>query len=260
MGGITGNGDGSVWLGNHIHDIQGSANEAHGIYVDGDGSYDIGYNDIHDIRSGKGIQLYSNGGNGSDYINHVRIHHNIVQRVTQYGINIADNSQDDIAVFDNIVTDSRVAGLRFNTDTLHGCRVYNNTFYNNNTQDADFHGVVMNDWNFPSDALDMRNNIFWARPGTPYARGSVGFGDPLGVITRNLWFGGNDGFAFDTSPLNADPLLAAPGIDFHIASATSPAVDSGSAAATSIVTDDYDADRPRPQGAAIDIGAYEFHR
>jgi hypothetical protein len=260
MGGITGNGEDSVWLGNHIHDIQGSENEAHGIYVDGDGSYDIGYNDIHDIHSGKGIQLYSNGGNGSDFINHVRIHHNLVRRVTQYGINIADNSQNDIAIFDNIVTDARVAGLRFNTNTLHDCRVYNNTFYNNNTQDTDFYGVVMNDWNLPSDALDMRNNIFWARTGTSYARGSVGFDDPLGVITRNLWFGGNDGFGFDTSPINADPQLVDPGSDFHIASATSPAVDSGSSTATTLVTDDYDADLPRPQGAAIDVGAYEFHR
>ncbi len=260
MAGITGNGEDSIWLGNHIHDIQGSTNEAHGIYIDGDGSYDIGYNEIHDIHSGKGVQLFANGGNGSDVINHVRIHHNRIRRVTQFGINIADGSQNDIAIYDNLVTDAAVAGLRFNTNTLHGCRIYNNTFYNNNTQDGEIYGVLMNDWNFPADALDMRNNIFWARSGTSYATGSVGFGDGDGLVMRNLWFGGDDGFDFDSSPVSADPLLVDPGTDFHIASSASPAVDSGSETAVSLVTDDFDADLPRPQGSAIDIGAYELRQ
>ncbi|MEO5561374.1 MAG: hypothetical protein ABIO49_15550 [Dokdonella sp.] len=145
MAGITGNGQNSVWLGNHIHDIQGSTNEAHGIYIDSDGSHDIGYNNIHDIHSGKGIQLFANGGNGSDAISRVRIHHNLVRKVTQFGINIADGSTNDIAIFDNIVTEAQVAGLRFNTNMLHGCRVYNNTFLNNNTLDSEIYGVLMND-------------------------------------------------------------------------------------------------------------------
>ncbi|MGZ5790449.1 MAG: hypothetical protein ACXWJF_13445, partial [Burkholderiaceae bacterium] len=63
MAGITGNGANAVWYGNHIHDIQGSAQECHGIYIDGDGSYDIAYNQIHDIRDGNGFQVYVNGGN-----------------------------------------------------------------------------------------------------------------------------------------------------------------------------------------------------
>jgi len=260
MAGITGNGEDSVWLGNHIHDIQGSTNEAHGIYIDGDGSYDVGYNEIHDIHSGKGVQLFANGGNGSDVINSVSIHHNRIRRVTQFGINIADGSQNDIAIWDNLVTDAAVAGLRFNTNTLHGCRVYNNTFYNNNTLDGEIYGVLMNDWGFPADALDMRNNLFWARSGTAYAAGSVGFDDSDGIVARNLWFGGSGSYDFDTSPISADPLLVDPGTDFHIASAASPAVDSGSETAASLVTDDFDADHPRPQGSAIDIGAYELRQ
>lgn len=258
MAGITGNGQNSVWLGNDIHDIYGSTNEAHGIYIDGDGSYDVGYNDIHDIHSGKGIQTYANGGNGSNVINHVHIHHNVIQRVLQFGINIADGSQNDIAIWNNIVTDAQVAGLRFNTNTLHGCRVYNNTFYNNNLQNNSIYGVLMNDWNFPADALDIRNNILWARSGTAYLNGSVGFGGTIGTITRNLWFGGNTAFGIDTSPVNADPLLVDPGGDYHIAASASPAVDAGSAAALNLVVDDFDADLPRPQGAGIDMGAFEF--
>ena len=63
MAGITGNGFGSTWLGNHIHDIQGSSGECHGIYIDGDGTYEIAYNHIENIRSGNGFQIYVNGGN-----------------------------------------------------------------------------------------------------------------------------------------------------------------------------------------------------
>jgi len=259
MAGITGNGEDGAWLGNHIHDIRGSENEAHGIYIDGDGSYDIGYNWIHDIHSGKGVQLYANGGNGSDVINHVAIHHNLIRGVTQFGINIADGSQDDIAIWNNIVLDAAVAGLRFNTNTLHGCRIYNNTFYNNNTQDGEIYGVIMNDWGLPADALDLRNNIFWARAGTSYAAGSVGFDDAIGTIERNLWFGGDGDASFDASPVFGDPQLVDPAAgDFHIGNATSAAVDAGSASAGALVTDDYDITTPRPQGSGIDIGAFEF--
>ncbi|MEO5561373.1 MAG: choice-of-anchor Q domain-containing protein [Dokdonella sp.] len=89
----------------------------------------------------------------------------------------------------------------------------------------------------------------------------MGFDDAIGIITRNLWFGGNDSFAFDTNPLNANPQLVNPNSsDFHVARASSPVVDTGSATATSLVTNDFDADRPRPQGAGIDVGAYEFSR
>lgn len=258
MGGITGNGLDAVWLGNHIHDIQGSTNEAHGIYIDGDGSYDIGYNDIHDIHSGKGVQLYANGGNGSDAINHVRLHHNLIRRVTQFGINIADGSTDDIAIYNNIVTDAQVAGLRFNTNSLRNCRIYNNAFYNNNTAQGEIFGVIMNDWSLPSGALDMRNNVMWARTGTSYAGGSVGFGGNIGTITRNLWFGAPGSPAFDTSPVAANPLVVNPGVDFHPAGPGSPTVDAGSAAAGALVVDDFDANHPRPQRGAIDIGPYEL--
>jgi len=259
MAGITGNGDDGAWLGNHIHDIQGSENEAHGIYIDGDGSYDIGYNWIHDIHSGKGVQLYANGGNGSDVINHVAIHHNLIRGVTQFGINIADGSQNDISIWNNIVLDAAVAALRFNTVTLHGCRIWNNTFYNDNTLDGEIYGVLMNDWSLPDDALDLRNNIVWARPGTSYTGGSVGFESGHGIVTRNLWFGGDGDISFDDSPVLGDPQLVDPASgNFHIAAATSPAVDAGSENALSLVVDDYDVTTSRPQGATIDIGALEF--
>ena len=92
MAGITGNGANAVWLGNHIHDIQGSYDECHGIYIDGDGSYEIAYNNIHDIRSGNGFQVYVNGGNGSNNASNVNFHHNLIHDVSKHGINIAGMS------------------------------------------------------------------------------------------------------------------------------------------------------------------------
>src|SRR5438876_1238911 len=92
----------SVWMGNHIHDINGNPGEAHGIYIDGDGSYDIAYNNIHDIKSGNGFQTYSNGQNGSDIIDNVRFHHNIVHDVSKHLINIGAGSRSGFDIWDNV--------------------------------------------------------------------------------------------------------------------------------------------------------------
>src|SRR5258708_34968667 len=97
MAGITGNGTGLVWLGNHIHDIQGSSGECHGIYIDGDGSYEIAYNLIENIRSGNGFQIYVNGTNGSSVANNVNFHPNLIHDVSKHGLNLADNHPQGLA-------------------------------------------------------------------------------------------------------------------------------------------------------------------
>jgi hypothetical protein len=258
MAGITGNGENAVWLGNHIHDIQGSAQECHGIYIDGDGSYEIAYNNIHDIRDGNGFQIYVNGGNGSDYGNNVNFHHNLIHDVSKHGINVADGSQNNIRIFNNVVYNTAVAGIRFNTNTLHGARIYNNTFYNTDTSGSPIYGAVMNDWNFPSDALDMQNNIFQPHAGTAYAGGSVGMSTGDGTVKKNLWYGGSGSYGFDTQPVTGNPAFVSAGSDFHIQAGA--AVDSGSPDVATLVTNDFDLTTSRPQGSsgAYDIGAYEL--
>src|SRR6185437_4939652 len=43
--GIVGSGTNSFWVGNHVHDIESaSPQEMHGIYIDGQGSYEVAYN------------------------------------------------------------------------------------------------------------------------------------------------------------------------------------------------------------------------
>jgi hypothetical protein len=257
--GINGNATNAFWYGNHIHDIAGgSAQENHGIYIDGDGSYDIGYNVIEHVTGGNGFQIFVNGGNGSDFGNHIHFHHNVVHDVSKHGLNVADGSQNDIVLTDNIVYNTAYSGLRFNTNTLHGARIDNNTIVNADTAGTfDGYAAISNDWNFPSDALDLRNNIVVPAAGKPYTGGSVGIDSGIGTISNNLWSGGTGGVAFD-----AHPVLAAPGFvnaaqaDFHLLE-NSAAINAGNAGVAGWIADDYD-NNPRPFGSGYDIGAYEF--
>ena len=255
MAGITGNGDAAVWYGNHIHDIQGSSQECHGIYIDGDGSYDIAFNHIHDIRDGNGFQVYVNGGNGSDVANHVKLHHNLIHDVSKHGVNIADNMQNDLQVWDNLVYNAAFAGLRFNTNILGGAQIFHNTFYNTNTAKSSNYGALTNDWNLPAGCLDIENNIFCVAAGTPYNAGSNGVPANAGTIAHNLWFNGSGGAAFDAAPVTDDPLFVAAGSDFHLQT-TSPAIGAGSRApaVTALVTTDFDL---KPRGSALDLGALQ---
>ncbi|MBI4897915.1 MAG: hypothetical protein HY827_06070 [Actinobacteria bacterium] len=257
MGGITGNGADAHWLGNEIHDIHGSPGEAHGIYIDGDGSYEITFNDIHDIFNGNGFLMFANGGNGSEVINNVNFHHNSIAEVTKHLINVADGSAGNIAIWDNVARGASYAGVRFNTIDLHGMKLWNNTFYDMNRANNSNYGALTNDWGFPSDALDVRNNIFALTNGTDYTSGSVDFGGTIGTITHNLWFGGTGTASLDAAPLFGDPLFASAGSgDFHVA-AGSPAVDAGDAGVTALVTSDYDVTTARFKGIAFDLGAFE---
>jgi hypothetical protein len=254
MAGITGNGSNAIWYGNHIHDIQGSNQECHGIYIDGDGSYDIAYNQIHDIRDGNGFQVYVNGGNGSTEANNISFHHNLIHDVSKHGLNIADGMHNGLKMWNNIVYNVANAGLRFNTNTISGSRIYNNTFYNTNTSGA--YGALMNDWSFPAGALDLQNNIFYVKSGVPYTWWNNGIAG-AGTISKNLWFNGSGSTSFDSAPITLDPLFVANGSDFHL-QAASPAIGTGShtAAVTSLVVNDYDL--KTRSTTTMDIGALKY--
>lgn len=255
MAGITGNGADSVWLGNHIHDIQGSHGEAHGIYIDGEGSYEIAYNLIERIRSGNGLQTFANGGNGSGVIDNVDFHHNIVHDVSKHGINIADGSRAGFVIHDNVVYNTAYAGIRFNTNILSGAEIYNNTFYNTNTEgsrDHGLYGLLTNDWTLNRSSLAIYNNIFQPARGVPYLGGTVGFSSTSVAASSNLFFGGS-GPTLGENAINRDPDFVGPAAaDFHLRS-DSPALRSGTLAFRPPPTN-YDV---CPASATdVDIGAY----
>ena len=255
MAGITGNGYDSVWLGNHIHDIQGSPQESHGIYIDGDGSYDIAYNLIEKIRSGNGFQTYSNGTNGSSTIGHVSFHHNLIHDVSKHGLNIADGSQEDIAIYDNVVYRTACSGIRFNTTNLRDALVFDNTFYDTDTTHNIHCAAVANDWFLPANALVLSNNIFRPADGTAYIGGSVGFAAFKGTATDNLFFAGSGPTLGAPAPV-ADPRFLDPaGGDFRLGSG-SPAIGAGSVLNFPAARTDFDLDARA--GGRPDIGAFEY--
>jgi hypothetical protein len=252
-GGITGNGTGSFWVGNHVHDMNSaSPGEMHGIYIDGDGSYEVAYNLVERVPDGNGFQVYVDGTNGSSSANNVVFHHNMVHDTAKYGINVADGSTNGFVYYDNVVYNSAYGCLRFNTDSLVGAKIYNNTFYNCSANAG--YGVVNNDWNLPVNALDMENNILYANAAGSYSGGSNGMSTGIGTVTNNLFFNGVDGDSWDSHPISSDPLFVSATLDnFHLG-AGSPAIAAGDTAVASVVTTDYDL-KPRA-ATSIDIGAY----
>jgi hypothetical protein len=258
-GGITGNGTNAFWVGNHIHNIAGASNqEMHGIYVDGDGSYEVAYNLIESVSGGNGFQIYVDGSNGSTVANNVNLHHNMIHDISKHGINIADNAQNNIKIWDNIVYNIAYAGLRLNSVILSDCKIYNNTFYNTNTNNVPSYGAITNDAALPGLALDLENNIFWPAPGFAYIGGVEGLRGAVGTVTNNLYYGGS-GSGFGAHQLAANPEFAnVHADDFHL-TAPSPAVAAGSNVVSNLVVTDYDLNSaPQPSGGAYDIGAYEL--
>jgi hypothetical protein len=253
MGGITGNGDGEFWVGNHIHDIQGSEEECHGIYIDGGGSYEIAYNVIERIRSGNGIQAFDNQG-PRPTIDNVNIHHNLIRDVSKHGLNIADGSGSGWVVYNNVLYNTARAGIRFNTTDLKGARIFNNTFYNTNQTANRLYGALTNDWALTAGAVNVQNNIFVVASRTPYTSGSVGLSADAGTFRNNLWFNGSGSVIVEKAPLIADPQFVAVGSNFHLRSG-SPAIGTGSTSVFPLVSNDFDLTKPR-SGGSFDIGAY----
>ncbi|HEX6833431.1 MAG TPA: right-handed parallel beta-helix repeat-containing protein [Rudaea sp.] len=257
--GINGNATNAFWVGNHIHDIAGgAAQENHGIYIDGDGSYEIAYNTIDHVAGGSGMQVYVNGENGSDTASNVSFHHNIVHDISKHGINIADGSMNNFRIWNNIVYNTAYANLRFITNVLHGAKIFNNTFYNAVTSGNTSYGAITSDDNLPSDALDLENNIFVPHAAMHYSGGDVPLAAGVGTIRNNLWFGGSGAHAFDTHAITTDPAFAdAAQADFHLRN-SGGAVEAGSASVAALVANDFDVVVARPVGTGFDIGAYEY--
>ncbi len=265
-GGVAGNGVGNFWVGNYIHDIfdKDDANtslENHGIYIGGDGSYEIAYNRIENIPGGNGIQTHY----GNTEINNLRLHHNLIRNVGKHGINLADGSRSNFVVWNNLIDTTVSSGLRMGgTSLLMDLKLYNNTFYNTNTSGSEADGCLANDMQPAANQVDIRNNICVPAAGSRYVSGSNNpdFSGPTngrnGIITNNLWFGSSVSAppAFDALARTGDPLFVAAGTDFHLG-AVSPAIDSGSAAVSSVVRNDFDLLTNRPKGAGFDIGAFE---
>jgi hypothetical protein len=270
--GVTGNGHDEAVLGNHIHDIAGIGSRGetlldHGIYIDQgfNSNWELAFNLIENITGGNGIQLYSPN-RDTPTIENISIHHNWIHDVHKHGLNVADGSGKGIVIWSNVVYATVAGCWRNNSVYLQNAKIWNNTFYNCNT-DPSYPGsaALMNDAKNAATpiSMDFRNNIVVpARASRGYAAGEVGFSAEGVRATgnKNIWFGGNDPatVAFTLNAIIADPLFAAaPDVtpDFHLRG-TSPAISSGDATVLGVVTSSYDLHAISSHAVSINRGAF----
>lgn len=226
------NADNNQILRNKIHD-NGNSNLHHGMYItssnnviDGNESYN---------NAGYGIQIYFSVAHNSNYcqnniVRNNRVHDNNTAGSGSGGIVIATG--DNNLVYNNVVwnnTSGGVGGIQA-FQNVNGTKIYNNTCWNN----ADYNIHIQ---------TGCTNTV---------AQNNILYQGVTGAIINN-----GTGSTVDHNTTNAqDPKFAnLAGNDFHLLSG-SPAIDAGVALAQ--VTVDADGIQ-RPQGAAYDIGAYEFH-
>ncbi|NJD01896.1 MAG: hypothetical protein FIA99_04710 [Ruminiclostridium sp.] len=248
--------------------------------------FEVAYNYLHDVGMGgrqgcEGIDTKAGVRNGS-------AHHNRIINARSVGIYVDawDTYADNIDVYDNFISDSPSSGISVSAEdggTVNGVRIYNNivtgvnwgmmlpaydgssggtlknvsvvnnTIYNNNSGPDKF-GIWIGAWQ-PTyiDGLYVRNNIIsrninnQIRYTNPERHSNI-------VVEHNLIDGSSD--LWGTDYVMGDPHFVNPsGGDFHIGS-SSPARGRGTSTGF-VPVDDYDVNI-RPQGAAYDIGAFEY--
>jgi hypothetical protein len=218
---IAGFGTGEFWVGNHIHDTKGtSQDQTHGIYVNnGTGTYEIAYNWIENVYNGTGIQLDGpQGASASTITAGAHIHHNIVHDTLKYGIELGNyggssGNITNIAVWDNLVYNTKSAGLIFNTITsiapLHAV-IYNNTFYNVATGGGA--GAIDNDngSDLTGMAITFTNNIVMPHSGSKYFTELSGSAGLANIAGSNNLFSGGSGSTLGSGVVSGAPSFASP--------------------------------------------------
>jgi hypothetical protein len=240
-------------------------NNNHGIYNQAGASFtEIAWNYFHDLRMGHVIQVHTD-----PYFSYygVSIHDNVIAKGAtgdSRAMNVGNANGDSYGwIYNNIIDQ---VGQDFSAIAIWSgsWKIYHNTMYRipvpgsamifiTNAAYTAFGAPAS--W-LPAPNCEVRNNIFYS-DGSPYF--SISTSAPACSVTmdHNLYFGAGAPPPQDTSPTLGDPVFVnAVGGDFHI-QFTSAAKDAGTSAVSAVVTSDHDG-VDRPQGAAYDIGAFEY--
>jgi hypothetical protein len=280
-GGISGEGDGMVVLGNHIHDIGGtSALENHGIYVDSAASnWEIAYNWIHDITGGSLLQFNDSlGGAGTLVLpdgstwpgfNGMRVHHNWLENAAKYGLTIADPGAHaglvELRAWNNVILGTQLPPLRMNsTASQLDVSFVLNTVYNAMTSVSGTGDGYCRNEGLSNGSVRVQANVlaFGAATVSDTAWFADFSGNSNGWSFRdNLYWDAGRGVpppAGDTLAVSGDPKFTdAAGGDLRLLG-TSPAIDKATLALPFAVADDFSSLVSRPQGSASDLGAFEY--
>lgn len=284
--GVTGvinvSGSNVAVLGNELTDCgdPSSMKYYHAIYVQGtrassgphlptESNRDVGWNYLHDNRTNRGINLYSEEAS-SAFIEGHRIHDNRIVNQRGDGILVGYYVTGTNWVYNNVLintglgpnwpddTSTHVA-LRFTCghEELPPTTVHcsHNTIYGGGypaVAETDSGMFLIEQEAIDRCTLEIRNNIVRST-GQPYL--AAWSGTMAAAARRNLWFGAGPAPVWDTTAISVDPLFVnAAGYNVRPA-AGSPAIDAGVSAG---VTADADG-VARPQGSGFDLGAYESH-
>jgi PKD repeat protein len=272
-------------LGNELFDV-GSPQCSklyHAVYASGvrqdgapraptEASREIGWNYIHDGRSNRAINVYSEQANSAFVTGH-RIHDNVILNQRGDGILLGYYVTGENWITNNLIVragggpdwiddPSSHAGIRIDAgheaspgtvihvqhNTLHGCGYHEAAFEGENghlfaSAPALGRGVT----------LDFKNNIV-SSEGEPLVAtdsGAIPAGD-----YRNCWYGAGSPPAWDSLAIGSSPAFVDPGaLNFQL-QAASPCINAAAALSQPVARDLLGVSRP--QGPIPDLGAYEF--
>ncbi|MDH5202862.1 MAG: hypothetical protein OEW69_06360, partial [Nitrospirota bacterium] len=226
--------------------------KTHANYISGDKSAeytDVGWNEFNDAYASDthgGVIFVSKASDASGkYTRYIWIHDNYFHDGNMEFIYTGDNTDiSDIYIYNNIFQHGTCpnAGifLAWHTRSVY---VYNNTLYQIGASNAPMVGVT------GATTAVFKNNIFYSRPGQQFLSVETYQGATFSSDS-DLYY--NPGGSASGNPLFVNPQI----YDFHLQS-TSPAINAGTSAVSSVVTYDYEG-IPRPQGLSYDVGAYEY--
>lgn len=275
-GGITGTGTGMLLLGNHIHDIGGTAAlENHGIYAETSAMrWEVAYNWIHDIRGGSLVQFYDAKGEAGEgrtpggelwpgFVG-IRIHHNWLENAAKYGLNIGDTGSHDgrveLQAWNNVIVGTQLQPVRMKSSARQfDVTIAYNTIVDAMTGDTGSNAYFRNEGH-GAGAVRVLNNLLVFGPRT--ASDTEWFNDRWGdspgwVFGNNLYWPGARRLAplrTDGVPVQGDPKVAA--ASRFVPAAGSAALDRALLPTPMPVTDDL-LNQPRRRNGNNDIGALQ---
>jgi len=227
------------------------------ITVSGVNVFEVKNNYVHDPGrgplGGEGIDIKESSCNG-------KVYGNTVAHGRPCGIYVDawDGHLYNVEVFQNVIYDIPDWGIALATEAggnLENIKVYNNIVY------GCYHGLAVYEYEGTKRDLYVINNNFYNNIYVDWYIGIGVFSSVTNFILRNNIIYKSGGISAeypiveDHNLVDIDPLFVdASNGNFHLKSG-SPAIDNGSSINAPSI--DFDG-TPRPQGAAFDIGAFEF--
>ncbi len=240
---------------------------------------EIAWNSLHDNQNNRGINIYSEQAYSALIQNH-RVHDNVIINQRGVGILLGGYVTADNWVYNNVIDQAGLGpdwpaegvsghtcmqidvGADTTPATATTLNVFNNTLSrcgygpseHPDSNNLGASGAISFGDIFARATVVFRNNLIFSE-GNPYLSPWTSNVPPSSAYT-NGWYGLASPPSWDTAAMTQDPKwVSLSDHDFRL-TANSPAVDVGVDVAAQAARDLDGV--PRPQGAKVDLGAFEF--